>query len=319
MRVSAVSIFPMAEISADVIFIAGPTASGKSAAALALAESLGAEIVNADAMQVYRDLRILTARPSPDDLARAPHHLFGHMDAATRCSAGLWAREAAAAIADISARGKPAIVVGGTGLYFRALSVGLSPIPDIPAEVRSAVRRRREEIGSEAFYAELVARDPSAGRLGPRDAQRLARAAEVLAATGKPLSHFQALPPTPLVPPPAAAIVIEPDRETLYGACDLRLDRMLAEGAVEEARALLVRNLDASLPAMKALGAAELMAHLRGELTLGAAIDLAKANTRRFAKRQTTWFRNQAPDWMRVQDPAEAARNILRGPASKKP
>lgn len=309
----------MAEISADVIFIAGPTASGKSAAALALAESLGAEIVNADAMQVYRDLRILTARPSPDDLARAPHHLFGHMDAATRCSAGLWAREAAAAIADIAARGKPAIVVGGTGLYFRALSEGLSPIPDIPAEVRSAVRRRREEIGSEAFYAELVARDPSAGRLWPRDAQRLARAAEVLAATGRPLSHFQALPPAPLVPQPAAAIVIEPDRETLYGACDLRLDRMLAEGALDEARALLARNLDASLPAMKALGAAELMAHLRGELTLGAAIDLAKANTRRFAKRQTTWFRNQAPDWMRVQDPAEAARNILRGPASKKP
>lgn len=309
----------MAEISADVIFIAGPTASGKSAVALALAESLGAEIVNADAMQVYRDLRVLTARPAPDDLARAPHHLFGHMDAATRGSAGSWAREAAAAIADISARGKPAIVVGGTGLYFRALSEGLSPIPDIPGEVRSAVRRRREEIGSDAFYAELLARDPSAARLGPRDVQRLARAAEVLEATGKPLSHFQASPPAPLVPPPAAAIVIEPDRETLYRACDLRLDRMLAAGALEEARALLARNLDPSLPVMKALGAAELMAHLRGELTLSAAVDLAKANTRRFAKRQITWFRNQAPGWMRAADSDAAVRNILYGPAAKKP
>jgi tRNA dimethylallyltransferase len=302
----------MAESSATIVFIAGPTASGKSAAALEMAQALGGEIVNADSMQVYRDLRILTARPSPQDLERARHHLFGHVDAATSCSAGMWARQAAQAIADIAAREEVAIVVGGTGLYFRALSEGLSPVPEVPNDVRAAVRRRCEQIGSEAFRAELLARDPAAARLSPADVQRHIRAAEVLEATGRPLAEFQSMARESLIPTLAAKIVIEPDRETLYRDCDARFDRMLAAGALEEARAFKGRALDPSLPAMKALGVAELVSHLQGQMTLADAAELAKRNTRRFAKRQLTWFRNQTPDWPRASGPAEAVRVLER-------
>jgi tRNA dimethylallyltransferase len=297
--------------SPRIVFIAGPTASGKSAAALSLAEEIGGEIVNADSMQVYRDLRILAARPGADETSRAPHHLFGFLDAAVAGSAGVWVRAAAEVIAEIAARGRPAIVVGGTGLYFRALSDGLSPIPDVPAEVREGVRRQLAEMGAEAFRDALIARDPAAARFRSSDIQRTLRAAEVLEATGKTLSHFQSLPAGPLIPPPAARLVIEPERATLYRNCEARFDRMLAEGALEEARALLSRGLDLGLPAMKALGAAELMAHLRGELTLAEAADRAKRNTRRFAKRQLTWYRHQAPDWTRAASPG-AALDLLR-------
>lgn len=293
-----------------VVLIAGPTASGKSAAALALAEKTGGEIVNADAIQVYRDLDILSARPRPDDLARAPHHLFGFLDAGVRCSAGMWAREAGAAIAGIHARGRTAIVAGGTGLYFRALTEGLSPMPDVPAEIRKAAQARLDQIGIMAFCAEVVARDPAMARLAPGDAQRLLRAWEVIEATGEPFSSFQNAPRKPLLRAAAAKLVIEPDRETLYAACDARFDLMMEKGALDEARHIASRGLDPDLPAMKALGAAELIAHLKGELSLEDAVVLAKRNTRRFAKRQLTWFRNQTPDWPRESDWRGAVRRL---------
>jgi tRNA dimethylallyltransferase len=299
----------MADDSSIVVFIAGPTASGKSAAALALAERFGAEIVNADAMQVYRDLSILSARPGPGEIARAPHHLFGFLGAEARCSAGLWSRAAAGALAGIAERGRRAIVVGGTGLYFKALEEGLSPIPEIPPGLREAGRRRLDDIGLAAFRAELLARDPSAARIPAHDRQRLLRARDVLEATGRPLIAFQSHR-SAMIAPPAAALVIEPGREDLYTACDARFDRMMENGALDEARALLARSLDSSLPAMKALGAAELMAHLRGKTSLEEAVDLAKRNTRRFVKRQLTWFRNQTPGWRRANDAAGAVEML---------
>lgn len=302
----------MADGSARVVFIAGPTASGKSAAALALAEAVGGEIVNADAIQVYADLQVLSARPRPDQLARAPHHLFGFLDGATRCSAGRWSRRAAQVIGEITARGRPAIVVGGTGLYFRALGDGLSPIPEVPDPVRAAVRGRFERLGPAAFRAELIARDPEAARLGTADSQRLLRAFEVLEATGRPLAEFQAIAPTPLIAAPMARVVIELERETLYRACDARFDRMMTQGALDEAQALFHRELSPDLPVMKALGAAELLAYLRGHATLDEAADLARRNTRRFAKRQLTWFRHQAADWTRAADSAAAVRFLTR-------
>jgi tRNA dimethylallyltransferase len=295
-----------------VIFIAGPTASGKSATASALAEELGGEIVNADAIQVYRDLSVLSARPTSDELAKAAHHLFGFLDGAERCSAGRWAREAKTAIDAIVQRERPAIVVGGTGLYFRALAEGLSPIPNVTAEVRAAARARLEQLGRDAFRAEVVARDPATEGIAPGDTQRLLRAWEVCEATGEPLSAFQDLPREPLVGSPHARVVIEPDREALYAACDARLEWMMERGALDEAQRLLARGLDPTLPVMKALGAAELMAHLRGELSFAAALQLAKQNTRRFAKRQTTWFRHQAKGWPRVQDWREAIASLQR-------
>ena len=285
---------------ASVILIAGPTASGKSAAALALAKKLDGEIVNADAMQVYSDLRILTARPPTQEEAAVPHHLYGVLDGAERCSAGRWARLASETIRDILARGRPSIVVGGTGLYFRALEDGLSPIPEIPAAVRERAGERIKELGPAAFRAEVVARDPAMARLPEGDSQRLLRAWEVFEATGKPLSHFQTLPRTPLIESVASRIVIEPPRDVLYARCDARATAMLAEGAVEEARALIARGLDPALPVMKALGVAEIGAMLRGALTKDDALALLQQNTRRFAKRQLTWFRNQAADWPRA-------------------
>ncbi|MBB5518369.1 tRNA (adenosine(37)-N6)-dimethylallyltransferase MiaA [Amphiplicatus metriothermophilus] len=292
------------------VFIAGPTASGKSAAALALAEALGGEIVNADALQVYADLDILSARPGPAERARAPHHLYGFIDGAERCSAGRWARQAARVIAQIAARGRFAVVVGGTGLYFRALEEGLSPIPEVPGDIRRKARARLEALGSAAFREEVVGRDPDAARIAPGDRQRLLRAWEVVEATGRPLTAFQAAPRAPLIPPPAARVVIEQEREALYAACEKRFDEMVRRGAIEEARRLLARGLDPELPVMKALGAAELMAHCAGRLSLDEAVVLAKRNTRRFAKRQLTWFRHQAAEWPRARDWREAIDHV---------
>lgn len=293
-------------VNERVVFIAGPTASGKSAAALALAERIGGEIVNADAIQVYKDLEILSARPGPAELERAPHHLFGFLDGAERCSAGMWARAAGKAIAGVHERGRAAIVVGGTGLYFRALEEGLSPIPEAPEEVREAARRRLDELGPEVFRAEVIARDAAMARLAANDTQRLLRAWEVLEASGLPLSHFQAAPRQPMIESVTARIVVEPERAALYAACENRFDIMLEKGGLEEARRLAVRGLSPDLPVMKALGAAELIAHIEGVLSLEEAADLAKRNTRRFAKRQLTWFRHQAADWLRAADAAAA-------------
>lgn len=294
------------------ILIAGPTASGKSAAALMLAEKIGGEIVNADAIQVYRDLRILSARPTPAEEARAPHHLYGHVDGRVRYSAGGWARDAATAIAGVHARGKTAIIVGGTGLYFRALEFGLAEAPEIPAEVRAAAQARFEEIGAAAFRAEVLAFDPAQMRLDPADRQRHIRAWEVFHAAGVPLSEIQKRPGAAIVERIDARVVIEPPRAALYAAIEARFDAMVAAGALDEARALAERRLDPGLPVMKAVGAAELLAHLAGRISLEEAVDLAKRNTRRFAKRQLTWFRHQAAAWPRVSTPEAAAALLLR-------
>ena len=288
------------------VLIAGPTASGKSAAALALAERIGAEIVNADALQVYRDLKILSARPTPQEEARIAHHLFGHIDGAIRYSAGEWLRDAAQAIGEIHARGRQAVIVGGTGLYFRALEKGLSQAPPIPPEIRIEAEARFARLGAAAFRDEVLAFDPPMARLQPGDRQRHIRAWEVFHAAGAPLSEIQKSAGAPMVGNINARVVIEPPRNALYAAIDARFDTMIERGAVNEAAALLGRGLDPGLPVMKALGAAELIAHLRGETPLDAAIDLAKRNTRRFAKRQLTWFRHQTPAWPRAASWDEA-------------
>ncbi|GJL95697.1 MAG: tRNA dimethylallyltransferase [Hyphococcus sp.] len=294
-----------------LFFIAGPTASGKSAAALAFAEKIDAEIINADASQIYRDLNILTARPSDEDLARAPHHLYGVLDPETRCSAGRWSVMAADLISDLHKSERPIIVVGGTGLYFRALEEGLSPIPETPPEIRQRAQARRDEVGSAAFYEEVVARDPDMAHLPEGDRQRLMRAWEVLEATGKPLSYFQSLPKTPLISGPVERVVIAPPRETLYQRCDARAVAMVEGGALEEVEKLLALNLDPDLPIMKSLGVRELGAHLKGECDLDEAVAMLQQNTRRFAKRQMTWVRGQMSDW-KTHERAEDAVNALR-------
>jgi tRNA dimethylallyltransferase len=286
---------------ARVWLIAGPTASGKSALALRLAQATGAEIVNADSMQLYADLRVLTARPGVEDEARAPHHLYGVADAAEVWSVGAWLRAATEALAQIAARDRPAIVVGGTGLYFSALTQGLADIPAIPADVRTEVRARLDRLGEDAFRQALAVADPdAAARIAPGDRQRLARAMEVATATGRSLTDWQASTTPLLAEGDYRAVVLDPPRDALYARCDARLGAMAAGGGLEEVHALMARGLDPHLPAMNALGVREFARHLAGELTLDQALTLARQDTRRYAKRQTTWFRNQTPDWPRV-------------------
>mgnify|MGYP003787809367 CR=1 FL=1 len=238
------------------MLIAGPTASGKSALALELAQKTGGIVINADSMQVYRDLRIITARPTAEEEEQAPHRLYGHVDASLNFSAGAWTADAASALAQARAERKLPIFVGGSGLYFKALTRGLSAIPPIPAEIRESVRTRLEQEGVEALHAELARRDPvSAGRLNPRDRTRIARALEVIEATGRALPdwHRDGLPP--LLPPGEfSALFLSPEREELYARIDARFDAMLASGAIEEVARLAARGLDPLLPAMKAHG-----------------------------------------------------------------
>jgi tRNA dimethylallyltransferase len=290
-------------LSAEAItLIAGPTASGKSALALRLAQSTGGEIVNADSMQVYADLRVLTARPSPEEEAAAPHHLFGVADAAEAWSVGRWLKAATEVLAEIAGRGRPAIIVGGTGLYFRALTSGLAAIPGVPGSERANAQALYDEIGEAAFRARLADVDPmAASRIATADRQRLTRAYEVFAASGRPLSAWQARTNPALAPGSWRALVLEPPREAIYARCDLRLQAMLEAGALEEVALLIYRRLDARLPAMKALGVAPFAAHLRGDIGLDEALAQARQDTRRYAKRQVTWFRNQATDWPRAQ------------------
>jgi tRNA dimethylallyltransferase len=288
----------------EVFLIAGPTASGKSALALRLAEAIGAEIVGADALQLYRDLAILTARPSPGETARAPHHLFGVADAAEAWSVGRWLEAALPVLADIRARGRPAIVVGGTGLYFKALTQGLAEIPQVPAEVRRRVSELYDRLGEAAFREALRGRDPAAAaRIYPGDRQRLTRAFEVHEATGRALSEWQAATSPALPAGGWRAAALEPPREALYARCDARLRTMLELGVLEEVRALLARGLDPELPAMKAVGVREFARHLSGELGLEEALALAQLQTRRYAKRQITWMRGQMADWPRITAP----------------
>lgn len=297
-----------------VIVIAGATASGKSAAALGVAEGLGGEIVNADALQLYADLQILTARPDAGDTARAPHHLYGVLGADERASAGWWARRAAAMVAEIAARGRIPILTGGTGLYLKALLTGLSPTPPVSETVRKAAEERLDAIGLDAFRTETATRDPAlVARLAGQDKQRLLRAWAVFEATGRPLSEWTALPPEPpLRLGRVDAFVLDPPRATLHARSEARFDRMMADGALEEARALFARDLPPDAPILKAVGLPPLLAHLRGEMERDAAVAVAKRDTRRYVKRQITWFRHQAPDWIRLSgdDPHTAAQAV---------
>ena len=278
-----------------VLIVAGPTASGKSRLAMEIAAAFAGTIINADSMQVYRELRVLTARPSAAAEARAPHRLYGVLEAREPCSAGRWAGLAAAEIdAALSADRLP-IVVGGTGLYLQALVEGLSPIPAVPAEVRAAALSLHTDLGGAAFREALAAVDPiMAARLPAGDTQRLVRAWEVAAATGRPLSDWQReAPRRPAVGVRFATLVLDPPREALNRAIAARLQAMVAEGAIAEVRNLLDLGLDPSLPVMKAVGVKEFAACVRGECTLEAATAAAAGATRRYAKRQQTWIRRR--------------------------
>jgi tRNA dimethylallyltransferase len=295
----------------SAVLIAGPTASGKSALALALAGTIGGTIINADSMQVYRDLALITARPTPEEEARVPHRLYGHVDAAVNYSTGQWLRDVAAVLDEVKAQGRVPIFVGGTGLYFKALTTGLAAVPAVPAEVRERVRARLQSDGIAALYGELLQRDPAgAHRLMPNDRSRIARALEVLEATGRPLSdwHRDGLPPL-IDAAKAAKVFLTVEREALVARIEARFAAMLKAGAVEEVRALAARNLDPLLPAMKAHGVPWIIRHLGGELSLEEAAAGAIMDTRRYAKRQHTWFRNQMKDW--PWSPPEQAENVI--------
>ncbi len=276
-----------------IVIVAGPTASGKSALALAVAEALGGTIINADSMQVYRDLAVLTARPGAAELARVPHRLYGVIDAAEACSAGRWRALALGEIAAAREAGRVPVLSGGTGLYLRALLDGLAPVPPVPAALREEARSLHARLGGEAFRRALAARDPDAAqRLSPGDTQRLIRAYEVVAATGRPLAEWRR-GQGPAAGPSAAAVVLLPPRAMLYAACDARFLAMMERGALAEVEALLARGLDPALPAMKAVGVPELASLLAGRSSRQAAIAAAQQATRRYAKRQYTWFRHQ--------------------------
>ena len=282
-----------------VILITGATACGKSAVALGLAERLGGVVINADSMQLYRELSVLTARPSPADEARAPHRLYGIFSAAERGSVGRWLPLARTEIEAAVAAGRPAIVVGGTGLYFGALTEGLAGVPAIPEAVRAEARALLRCSGVAGIRAELAAIDPEmARRLHAGDWQRLLRAYEVMQATGRSLAYWQADPA--LEPPlglPWQGYVLELPRGSLYRRIDRRFEAMLAAGALEEVRALLTLGLEPSLPALRALGIPHLLRHLAGELDRASAVEQAKQATRRYAKRQLTWQRNKMRSW----------------------
>lgn len=279
--------------------IAGPTASGKSALALRLAHETGGIVVNADSMQVYRDLAVITARPTPEDEAQAPHRLYGHVDAAETYSAGRWLGELAAIVASAKADGRPLILTGGTGLYFTLASRGIAAVPPIPEAVRADLRARFAAEGAGALHAELARHDPSsAERIAPADGSRTLRALEVILATGRPLRAWQQENgPPPIDAGAAAKVFLAPERDALRRRIDARFDAMLDAGALAEVKRLAMRRLDPSLPAMKAHGVPWLIRHLDGEIGLDAASAQAKADTTRYAKRQFTWFRNQLPDW----------------------
>ncbi len=291
------------------LLIAGPTASGKSALAVDAARRLGGPVINADSMQVYADLAVLTARPGPADLAAVPHHLFGHVDGADAYSVARWLADAGRAIEAAWASGRVPVLAGGTGLYFKALTRGLSAIPPVPAAVRARVRAEAEGVPVADLHARLAARDPvTAARLRPTDPQRVLRAIEVWEATGRPLAAFQAEREPPLLPQDAyAGLFLVPDRAGLVKAIDRRFDAMVAAGALDEVAALAARGLDPTLPAMRAHGVPPLAAHLRGEATLGEAVARAKADTRAYAKRQVTFARHQLADFAAVPPERAAA------------
>ena len=307
---SVTSIDPPVGNRPRVAIIAGPTACGKSALALAVAERLGGTIINADASQVYADLRVLSARPSAADTARVPHRLYGVLDGAVAGSAAHWATLARAAIAEAHAAGRLPILTGGSGLYLRTLVDGIAEVPPIDPQVRAAVR----SLGSAVAHAALLSEDPpAAARLGVHDRQRLQRALEVVRSTGRPLAAWQATAAGGIAATvDVRAVVVDLPRDVLRARCDARFDTMMAGGALDEVRDLAARRLDPGLPVMTAIGVPPLLAHLAGELDLVTASAAARHATRHYAKRQQTWFRNQTPDWIRVAgDDPRAADGIV--------
>ncbi|KPF94862.1 tRNA dimethylallyltransferase [Rhodopseudomonas sp. AAP120] len=297
------------------VLIAGPTASGKSALALRLARDRDGVVINTDSMQVYRDLRIITARPTPEEEAVVPHLLYGTVDAAVNFSAGAFVEAAAGALAEVRAAGRLPIFIGGTGLYFKALTRGLSTVPPVPAEVRDAVRMRLDRDGVGALHAELARHDPAAAeRLAPADRSRIARALEVVLATGRPLADWHAEASPPVLPPDGVvALFLAPEREALYARIDTRFAAMLQGGALDEVAALAERRLDPLLPAMKAHGVPALIRHLRGEISLQEAAVIGAADTRHYAKRQFTWFRHQLPEfkWVRPEEASALLHSVM--------
>jgi len=288
----------------DAILITGPTASGKSALALDLAKRHGGVVVNADSMQVYDTLRLLTARPSEEEMEGVPHHLYGHVPAAAAYSTGDWLREVSELLARLKVEGTPPVIVGGTGLYFKALTGGLSDMPQIPAEIRENLRNRLAEEGPVALHALLERNDPAtAARLNLQDGQRILRALEVVTATGRSISEFQGKAGPVIVDPARAQkLIVLPERDILYSRIDRRFSTMLENGAVEEVEALLALDLPPEMPVMKAIGVSQIAAMLKGEMSREDVIEKASAATRQYAKRQMTWFRNQMDEsWERIQ------------------
>lgn len=291
------------------VLIAGPTASGKSALALAIAERCGGVVINADSMQVYRELRVLTARPSEEDEALAPHRLYGHVDSSDGYTVARYLGDLEKTLA--ATTGQPAVIVGGTGLYFNAMTQGLSDIPPIDERVRAFWRERARTASPASLHKELAVVDPVLyGRLHPNDTQRVLRALEVADSTGRPLSDWQETRSRPLISGGHIAhVVMAPERDWLHARIEERFRAMSAGGGLDEARAFAALELDPTLPAVKAIGVPEMMAAARGELPIDEAIEAAVIATRQYAKRQETWFRNQMPDWPRV-DPA-ASRHFV--------
>ncbi|MBU1212120.1 MAG: tRNA (adenosine(37)-N6)-dimethylallyltransferase MiaA [Alphaproteobacteria bacterium] len=284
------------------VLIAGPTAGGKSAAALRLARGLDGVIVNADSMQVYEELRILTARPTAEEESIVPHRLYGHVSAAQAYSVARWLDDVKAVLEEIGALGKRAIFVGGTGLYFKALTAGLSPLPEIDGDVRAYWRAEGINRPPQELFAELMRRDPrTAAGLRPTDPQRIVRALEVIDSTGRPLAEFQEDPGAPLLAPGSwKGIVVLPDRATLHARANARFDRMMETGAVDEVARLKEMQLDSVLPAMRALGVGPLLEMLEGRLSREAAVERSKALTRQYIKRQSTWLRQHMISWRHI-------------------
>lgn len=287
----------------DAILITGPTASGKSALAVELARAHGGVVINADSMQVYDTLHVLTARPSQVDMEGIPHHLYGHVPAAQAYSTGVWLREAAVLVERLRDEGRMPVFVGGTGLYFKALTGGLSDMPGIPLEIRNRLRARLLAEGAEALHRELADRDGAvAETLNPQDGQRIVRALEVIEATGQSIAAFQGKTgPVVIDPERARKIVVLPDRALLHERINSRFEKMLAMGAADEVQALLALELSSEMPVMKAIGVSQIAAMLRREMTREDVLETGAAATRQYAKRQMTWFRNQMDEsWERI-------------------
>ncbi|CDZ61529.1 tRNA (adenosine(37)-N6)-dimethylallyltransferase MiaA [Neorhizobium galegae] len=287
----------------DAILITGPTASGKSALALRLARETNGVVINADSMQVYDTLRVLTARPAEDEMDGVPHLLYGHVPATRAYSTGEWLRDVAALLPELAREGRLPVFVGGTGLYFKALTGGLSDMPEISQEIRCEVRLRLKEEGPEALHAELSARDAAvAASLEPKDGQRIVRALEVLAETGRSIAEFQGRQgPMVIDPSRAKKLVVLPDRKLLHERIDRRFETMLESGAVDEVRALLALGPAPDLPVMKAIGVAQIAEMRENRMSREEVIERGSALTRQYAKRQMTWFRNQMDEsWERL-------------------